>query len=419
MDGLSTAEAEMVAATPKDIFTGPLEGLKVIDADTHYSEPHDLWTSRVPASMKERVPHVIKDSEGKAAWLVNGDDILQKPAGAAAVIRKDGTKKSYWENTIAKSMPIEEVTVAAYDPKERLTVMDNMGIYAATVYANVAGFGANRFAKITDPELALLCVSIYNDAVAEFASQGDGRLYPMALVPFWDIDAAVKEVERAATELGLHGIIMCSEPHAMPGLPDLIHSHWNPLWEVCTAYKLPVNFHVGASDFGTDQFNKGTWPSNDFYRRRVTGNALMEMHNGRILANLLTSTLLDRYPELKWVLVESGISWIPYILERLEWQLLESEPDDPSLRLPSPTEQLHRHVYNCFWFEEIGPSRLLDRIGFDNVFFETDFPHPTCLYFGEDTSAVQRALKALEPWGPEVVRKVMSENAAKTYNIPI
>jgi hypothetical protein len=47
--------------------------------------------------------------------------------------------------------------------------------------------------------------------------------------------------------------------------------------------------------------------------------------------------------------------------------------------------------------------------------FETDFPHPTCLY----PNAVEHALKVLEPWGPEVTRKVMQDNAAQLYHIPV
>jgi predicted TIM-barrel fold metal-dependent hydrolase len=242
----------------------------------------------------------------------------------------------------------------------------------------------------------------------------------MALVPFWDVEAAVQEVDRCSSELDLRGVTMCSEPQA-GGLPDLLDPHWDPLWEVCTDRQLPVNFHVGASDFSFDAFMNGTWPSNDPFRRYVVGCSLLELHNARILANLLTSNLFERWPVIKWVLVESGIGWIPYVLERLEYQLLESTPDDVDLRLPSPTEQLRKHVYNCFWFEETGPTRELDRIGFDNVLFETDYPHPTCLYPSgvPDTAAVAHGLRVLEPWGPEVQRKVMGENAAKLYRLTV
>jgi predicted TIM-barrel fold metal-dependent hydrolase len=125
--------------------------------------------------------------------------------------------------------------------------------------------------------------------------------------------------------------------------------------------------------------------------------------------------VLERYPETKWISVESGIGWIPYVLERLEYQLSEPRPEDFELSIASPYELFRRQVYSCFWFEQSGPERLLDILGFDNILFESDFPHPTCMY----PSAVEHGLKVLEPWGPEVQRKVMQNNAAALYKIPV
>jgi len=93
--------------------------------------------------------------------------------------------------------------------------------------------------------------------------------------------------------------------------------------------------------------------------------------------------------------------------------MLDSRKDGTVIT--SPTQQFRDHVYSCFWFEETGPSLLLERIGFDNVLFETDYPHPTCLY----PTPVQHGIKVLEPWGPEVQRKVLSENATKLYRLPV
>lgn len=391
-----------------------LPGLKVVDADTHLTERHDLWTSRVPAKYKEKVPNVVTGDDGIEAWVFNDGEIMHKPAGASSIIRKDGTKQTIWDYDLQSFMGIDDVAEGSWDLTARLAMMDEQGITAQIVYPNLAGFGSNRVAKIADKDLAELIVQVYNDAVAEMQADSNGRIFPMALVPYWDIDTCVREVERCGRELGLRGITMCSEPQA-GGLPDLVDPHWNPLWEVCTDLELPVNFHVGASDFGLETFLHGAWPGHDKYRKIVVGATLTELGNARILTNLLTSTLLERYPKIKWVSVESGIGWLPYVLERLEYQLLESVPDDESVRLPSPTQQFRDHAYACFWFEETVPLLALDRLGFDNVLFETDYPHPACLY----PSAVEHGLRVLEPWGEEVQRKVMGGNAAKLYRLPV
>jgi predicted TIM-barrel fold metal-dependent hydrolase len=385
--------------------------MKVVDADTHITEKADLWTSRVSKKDQDRVPRRVRDEDGKDTWYYNGDEVFARPAGAAAVIKKDGTKQSFWDWNIEAGLQWDEVDVGAYDVKARLEVMDGMGIWAQIVYPNTAGFGANKLAKIEDKSLSLLIAETYNTAMSELQEESGQRIFPMALVPFWDLEASIKEVTRACGDLGLHGITMCSEPQA-GGLPTLLDPYWNPFWDACTDLGVVVNFHVGASEFGMEAFLKGTWAGQDPYRQLVVGSAMIELHNARIVANLLTSDLLDRYPSLKFVSVESGIGWIPYVLERLEYQLLESKEDGKAIT--SPTQQFRDHIYSCFWFEETGPSRLLDRIGFDNVLFETDYPHPTCLY----PTPVQHGIRQLAPWGPEVTRKVMSENAIKLYRQP-
>lgn len=391
-----------------------LDTIKVIDADTHYTEPHDLWTSRVSGKMKELVPHVVRQDNGRDIWLFNGEQVLTPHATTASAIRPDGSKDSFWDVDITNGPQIEEVHEASWNVKARLDLMDQIGIHAQIVYPNVLGFGNQRLMGLEDRNLALDICAIYNDAMAEKQADSGNRFVPQALMPFWDVELAVKEIERAH-KMGVRGIAMCPEPHRI-GLPDLADRYWDDLWAVCEQLDMPINFHIGASP-QTEDLYKDVWPSQDRHRRYVVMCSLLESNQARILANLVSSDLLVRFPKTKWVSVESGIGWIPFILERLEYQFYESEPTDPSyvqdFDRPGPWELFHRQVYSCFWFEEIGPSRQLDRIGFDNVLFESDFPHPTCLY----PNPVERAFKALEHWGPEVQRKVMGGNAARIYNL--
>ena len=63
-----------------------LKSIKVIDSDTHYTEPHDLWTSRVSGKMKDLVPHVVRQDNGRDQWLFNGGEILTPNATTASSI---------------------------------------------------------------------------------------------------------------------------------------------------------------------------------------------------------------------------------------------------------------------------------------------------------------------------------------------
>lgn len=88
----------------------------------------------------------------------------------------------------------EDLDEAAYDPAARLKLLDRLGIHQQIVYPNVAGFGSEHFMELKDEGLRLACATIYNHAIIELQAAGEGRLFPQAIVPFWDVDAAIREV---------------------------------------------------------------------------------------------------------------------------------------------------------------------------------------------------------------------------------
>jgi predicted TIM-barrel fold metal-dependent hydrolase len=379
--------------------------LRVIDADTHLTEPHDLWTSRAPAAYRDRVPQVI-EVDGAPMWTVDGA-VLGR-ASASSVVHRDGSRS---RGTAFISWTFDDAHPAAYDVPTRLEVMDEVGVWAQIVYPNAAGFGGQRFGALGDPVLKNLCATLYNDAMAELQDQGAGRLYPMALLPWWDVDASVAEATRAA-ELGLRGVNMTSDPQ-QGGAPDLNDRAWDPLWETCAGLGLPVNFHIGASDTSMSWFGNSPWPSQGDDQKLAIGSAMMYLTNARVLANLIISGLLERHPTVKFVSVESGIGWIPFVLEALTHQLTETSPGALDHLTLSPLEYFQRQMYACFWFEKDDVAHAVDRLGADNLLFETDFPHPTCLY-PDSMAAAAPGLAAL---GPDDRRKVLHDNAAALYNI--
>jgi len=306
----------------------------------------------------------------------------------------------------------DDMHPGAFDAQARLEYMDNMGIWAMVMYPNVGGFGAQAFLKLNDPELMLTCVQVYNDWQTEWASADSRRLLPITSLPFWDIDAAVAEVHRCKA-LGHKGILFTGEPHSF-GQPVLGSPHWNPLWEVACEYNLPVSFHIGSGNMegGLNREKLAV------YGRMATFAELSVeffLRNGIHLTDLLLSGILARYPAIKFVSVESGIGWIPFLLEALDYQFLGNhvQEERPDLdRLPS--EYFASNVYGCYWFEKIAPRRLIDKVGADNILFETDFPHPTSI-FGEQ---VHDCIKhGLDECNADVRRKILWGNAEKLYQI--
>ena len=386
-----------------------LRTLRVIDVDAHLTEPADLWTSRAPAKYADRVPHVV-DVDGVPMWSFDGVLLDNRRVNLSSVIRPDGEKVP---GPAFFDFERDEIHPASSDTQARVEFLDSQGIYAQVLYPNVAGFGAQKFAEVKDLELRRLCVTLFNDAMVEIQEESGGRLLPMALVPWWDPPACVDEVHRTAAN-GLHGVNICSDPQVR-GAPELWQPEWEPFWAACAEHSQSVNFHIGASESSMSWYGTSPWPSLDGERKLAIGSAMMYLSNARILANLIFSGVLERHPDVKFVSVESGIGWIPFFLESLDYQLYESSPTVVDELSMLPSEYFKRQVYGCFWFEQRMLGPVIDALGSSQILFETDFPHPTCLYPDPLTSAAE----ALAGLSDDVQRQVMQDNAAALYKVAI
>jgi predicted TIM-barrel fold metal-dependent hydrolase len=386
-------------------------GRKVIDVDTHLVEPHDLWTKRAPAKYKDRVPQV-KVQDGVRSWVIDGDKVLLKGAIPASTVKADGSK---WLGLEFCNHQIEEIHAASYSARERVELMQATGISAQILYPNILGFGGQN-AVMVDEELRQVCVEIFNDAMAEFQADSGEKIFPMALIPWWDVKLSVAEIERCK-RMGLKGININSDPQLATGkdgnkLPDLAMDHWYPMWEACEALDMPVNFHIGASEETADFVGSQGWPSLHRDLRASLGGAMLFINNGRVMGNVMLSGLLDRFTKLKFVSVESGIGWLPFLLEAIDYEYQEVGANVAKLQR-KPSEYFQTNFHACFWFERRDLSHQIKAIGVDNVLFETDFPHPVCLFPIDDMDKAMGGLTEAEKV------KVLSGNAAKLYNIAV
>jgi predicted TIM-barrel fold metal-dependent hydrolase len=378
---------------------------RVIDIDTHVTEPADVWTARVAGKWGARVPHVRRVN-GMDLWFI-GDQPCGMP-GAYSAAGHTGTypdMRKTWE----------DIPPAMYDAKARLAFMDEERIWANVVYPNVGGFGAGGFLRIGDPELILECVRAYNDWLLGWCSADLRRLVPVAAMPFWDVAASVKEVERCAAK-GYRAILFCNQP-SDHGQPSLREKHWDPVWAAAQDAGLSISFHVGGGDLAKEVTDTAGIGIKANFARIST---LAFLDNGRCLADLILSGIPHRFPRLPFVSVESGVGWIPFVLEALDWQWKNNgvRQDHPEWDL-LPSEYFRRQIYASFWFEEkaIGPALELYP---DNILFETDYPHPTCQAPGPASAGTHPRLYAEEALRgvPEpVVAKVLHDSAAALYRL--
>jgi len=387
-------------------MTAPLfERYRVVDIDTHVTEPPDVFTSRVASRWKDQVPH-IQHQGGRDLWMI-GDQMIGLP-GAYSMAGHDDTPPNF-RNTYS------EIPASMIEPKARLAFMDQEKIFANVLYPNVGGFGAAGFLKLNEPSLMLECVRAYNDFLYEWASEDPKRLVPVMSTPFWDVEASVGEIERCAT-LGFRAVLMCNQPQDFE-MPFLRDSHWDPIWAAAQDAGMSVSFHIGGGDLSDlieDSANIG------FSANFARASALVFLDNGRCLADLILGGICHRFPKLKMVSVESGVGWIPFVLEALDWQWKNSggSKEHPEWEL-LPSEYFRRQIYGSFWFEEKGIASAIELYP-DNILYETDYPHPTCMAPGPASAGTHPGLyaeRALAGICDENIAKVLHDTAADLYGL--
>jgi uncharacterized protein len=384
------------------------EQLAVVDADSHLTDVDDLWTKRAPAGYKSEILHV-EEVEGERTWVIEGTPLGR--AGGGSTIDRAGIKHPFQESML--EWDFERAHVAAWDVDARLEVLDDMGIEHQVTYPNALGLGGHALADVKDPVLRRLCVEIFNDSRAEIQNRTNNRLLPMPILPAWDIEGCVREAQRVA-EMGLRGINMTSDPQDL-GSPDLANVAWDPLWEVCADLELPIHFHIGASLTAMNFFGQYFWPSQDEFVKPAIGGAMLFIGNARVVINTIFSGIFDRFPKLKMVSVESGIGWVPFILETMDWELPENAPAQAAELGKAPSEYFKSNWYSTMWFETGRGhlQQLVDKVGEDNIMFETDFPHPTSLW----PKPLEHVHEAMATLRPESRRKILAENGKKLYRL--
>ncbi len=380
-------------------------GMPIVDTDTHITEPADTWTARMSTKKwGDMVPHVKYDETLKEEFWFVGDKVLV-PACMTA--------QAGWDKPFPSHPPTyAEAHPASFEAKARLELMDGLGIYAQALYPNVGGFGSQLWRTMEDQELALDCVRAYNDMLFDWTSVDPDRFISICAIAFWNVDAAVKEIERVAG-LGARGIIFSGAPqlHEQPFLAD---KHWDPVWSAAQDAGLPVSFHVGSGDM-TAQFSMQRIAVEGMAVTYARASTALFFDTAMQLTDLLLSGILPRFPELSFVSVESGIGWLPFLLEAADYHFIEGDvrtnrPEFEEL----PSFYFDRQVFASYWFEQVAPHKLMDEIGADRILFETDFPHPTCLHGDRVHEAIRNGLKDVSD---EVRRKILYENACKLYNI--
>jgi predicted TIM-barrel fold metal-dependent hydrolase len=363
---------------------------RLIDADTHINEPPDLWTSRVPERMRDRVPHLQRFEEGDA-WVGEGvKDPINFGFNAAATFSK--FERKAW-------VRFEDIPRGGYDPAVRLEEMDADLVDAAVFYPTP------RISQIVianqDPELHLAMVQAYNDWLIDYCSHDPSRLGAIVLLPNRGIDQAVAEIERVAGRTSVVGALVGCYPH---GDKDLDVED-DKVWQALVAARLPLHIHVKLVDDA---------PQDIYAPGRVTaGHAagdLRFLEAPAIMVQFLNSGVFDRVPGLDMVMVEVDAGWVPYVKEQMDNRFRRRATGRDARLKPPPSKVIEDHFHFTYITDHYAVANRR-RIGVDRLMWSSDFPHS-----GSDWPDSWRTIDADFATIPNAERdQILAGNALRLY----
>lgn len=399
----------------------PVEGYKVIDGDGHIMEPPGLWSERMDASRwGEWIPHV--DGEGR--FLIGGE---VRRGGMESVRRAADLSGLPYEQvvrgfeTVSKSLSRK----GAFQPAARLADMDAAGIDVSVLYPSGAMFFAPQdpIKALHDASFVAACQSAYNDWIADFCSLDASRLFGIGLVPLQDVDLALEELAHVRA-LGLSGVILRPSPY----LDELPFSHhdYDRFWAACQDLDLAVAFHPGVHSDTPGACRKFGLVAEDT-DIMVVNNTVNETYGGSgfgqaignaadmivTVGRLLMGGVCERFPQLRFLFLESGGGWMPTMLERMDEQVEEFPLDGARLTM-LPSEYFRRQCYVCFEVEEWNLAASARHLGAPCILWASDYPHPEY-----EENVVSELAEALETLDAADRRRIICDNAIDAYKLPI
>jgi predicted TIM-barrel fold metal-dependent hydrolase len=374
---------------------------RIVSADDHIDMawlPKDLWQARVPAQWRDRAPRVVDTADGPC-WVC-GDDRWDAWGGRKGASGALGGRRSALERGGVLEPGVLRPTTTAL----RLADMDRDGVDATVMYGPIVPL------LIKDPGLRGVCYRAYNDWLAEFCGTAPERLVGAGLIPIDDPKTAADEV-RYLKQIGLRTGMLLAARVELP----LWDEGWEPLWQAAAETGIPIGFHLGGG-------LRTVVPSGP--KLNDPGNmgvrvACATLQMDEPLAGVVFSGALERHPGLKIVLAETGIGWLPYILERMDDTYRKFVDAGDFWRsqggLPlamTPTAYFKRQVWATFQTDFAG-LRLVDALGDDRVMWASDYPHPDSTW-PESQHAIEENFRGV---AEATRRRILCDNARRLYGL--
>jgi len=357
----------------------------VIDADAHVEESQAMF-DRLDKEYYSRRPLPVRfDGDtvfGKynAVWLIEGETYPK-------LVGKGGT--IFRTPTLMEAASLKRESIGAQEMTDidaRLRDMDKVKIDTQVVFPSL-------FLTTTAEDLRLEAALLraYNSFLGECSAASKGRIRFAALVPIRDIDASIKELKRAA-KIGAAAVML----HGMAWEKLLGDESLFPCYEEAANLNLPICVHLGwGCPAMTDIFDAST----NFY------SAILPVTIG--FHSILTSSVFESIPNLRFGFLEAGCGWVPYLVR----QVRRDNARRRKAKDPIEYFKTGRVFVTCEADEDI--NGVAEVIGEDSFVLGSDYPHgdPSRQ---EDMVAEFRERKDLSP---RMVEKMLTDNPRRLYGL--
>jgi predicted TIM-barrel fold metal-dependent hydrolase len=334
-----------------------MNDMVLVSVDDHVVEPPHLFEGRLPAEYVDLAPQFITQDDGTNAWVYEGQVLTNVALNAVA-----GRPR---EEYGIEPTSFTELRAGCYDTDERVKDMDANGVLGSLCFPSFPQFCGQLFARTEDKDVALAMVRAYNDwHIEDWCGSNPGRFIPCSLPAIWDPQVLADEVRRTA-RMGAHAVTFSENPSKL-GWPSLHSDHWDPFWQVCSEEQVVVCMHIGSSS--SLVITAPDAPIDCLI-------TLTPINIVQAAADLIWSPVLRKFPDLRIALSEGGIGWIPYFLERIDYQYRQHHfwtGQDFGDRLPS--EVFAERILTCFIDDRFGVANR-HYLNMDNVMWECDYPH--------------------------------------------
>ena len=365
----------------------------ILSSDSHVFEPPDLWTTRIDVAFRDRAPRMQR-LHGVDQLVVEAQQVI----AGIGLISNAGARFEAPE-TISSQGRFEDVHQGGYDPAQHLKDMQLDGVAGEVLYPSQGLF----YFKVADAQLMSAIFRAYNDWLAEFCRTDPERLKGIAMINLDDVQDGIKELERTA-KMGFAGAMITEYP-----LEDRRYDQpeYEPFWAAAQALDMPLSLHTATRRQGKIR------GAGEKTLRDASSRATKVFYPATSMCDMIFSGVFERYPNLKLVIVEFELAWVPHLLSTMDYTYRERH-EEAFYRFKDgrrPSDFFHRNVFLSFQEDEIG-IRLRDIIGVDNMMWGSDYPH------SESTFPQSRKILAqiLAGVPEEDYAKIVGGNTARLYH---